>query len=472
MTDHTHRPSPPERGAVLTLSVDKLAFGGQGVARADGFVVFVDRGLPGQTVQARITRVEKRHAEAEVVSVLTPSPHQTEAPCPHFGICGGCQWQDLAYAEQLRWKRIHVEESLARLAGMQDMAVEETLPSPDTFHYRNKIELDFSGGVLSGMAAGAPMDLGFHRRNGSAIVNVETCLLQSPLSARIVNATRQWCAGSGAPACDPRSGNGFWRRLALRRSAATGEVLAQIITSPIRRYGPLAAALAEHLLEMFAPGPDGEGLVGVVHSVRRSSESVPAEDLVVQTFGRDTLEERLGGLRFTIQAGAFFQPNTRAAELLYEVVREFAGLTGAETVWDLYCGSGGISLFLASRALCVTGFDIGRESIRNAKANAADNQLNNCRFVAGDILALLRKEKHGPDVVVTDPPRAGLHPQAVSELLRLAPQRMVYVSCNPPTQARDLAPLLTAYRLEKAQPVDLFPHTPHIECVTLLTRRA
>ena len=472
---------PPSlaKGTEVDLAIEKLAFGGKALGRVDGFVVFVEHAVPGQTVRVRITRKKAQFAEGRVVQVLAQSPAYAPPFCPHFGVCGGCQWQDLAYEEQLHWKRLHVTECLRHLAGLSPEDIPPPVASPQPRYYRNKMEFtfaprpwlppeEFAAGLNpdhSGCALGLHVGAAFDR-----VFNVEHCFLQSPQTAAIVQEVRRWCGESGLPAYNTRTHQGFWRFLVLREGKRTGQTLVHLVTSD---QGEAAAveALAGHLQAGFP------AITTLVHSRSQKKAQVAVGEVSRTLWGPGYIEEQLGGLRLRISAQSFLQTNTPAAEALYEAVSRLGEFTGQETVWDLYCGAGSIALSLASRVRRVVGFELVPAAVDDAYVNCRLNGVDNCQFLAGDLKEGLREHLRDPrgqprpEVVITDPPRAGMHPQVVQALLALAPRRIIYVSCNPATLARDLALLQEGYDILTVQPFDLFPHTAHIECVARLERR-
>ncbi|EFL51504.1 RNA methyltransferase, TrmA family [Solidesulfovibrio fructosivorans JJ]] len=441
----------------LTLTVDRLAFGGKGVARVDGLVVFVDGGLPGATVRAKVTRVKKGFAEARAVETLTPAPQAVAAPCPHFGVCGGCLHQDLDYAAQLFWKRQQVAETLSRLGGLRDVDVAPAVASPETYGYRNKMEFAFAG----------RLHLGLHeRQRPGRVLDIEKCLLMDDRTGDILAFAREACAATGLAAYDPRTGKGVWRHLVVRRSLATGGRLVHLITGPSRRAGDAAHHFGEALLERF---PD---VSGFVHSVRRAPTTVAIGERQVFALGTDHLEERIGDVRLRISADAFAQTNTTAAEKLYAVVAQAAGTAPDRALWDVYCGCGGIALALAPGFETVYGVEADKRAVADAQKSAKLSERENCVFKTGDaatVLADLAATK--PAVVTLDPPRAGADGQTLAAVMDAAPEKLVYVSCNPATLARDLKILSDLYTLTQVTPVDLFPHTAHIEVVAALELR-
>ncbi|HSL63548.1 MAG TPA: 23S rRNA (uracil(1939)-C(5))-methyltransferase RlmD [Gaiellaceae bacterium] len=443
----------------LELHVDSLAYGGNGVARTGGFVVFVRRGLPGDTVRARVTKVKRNHAEALATAVLEPGPQRVEAPCAHYPACGGCRFQDLAYEAQVEIKHGQVADALRRLGGLTDPALEPILPAESPFFYRNKLEYSFT------QLEDGPT-LGFHKAGRwDAVLEVERCWLTTDVGNAIRNAVRDWAREERLTAYDQETGQGYLRHLVVREGRNTGQALVQLVTARGERFE------RGYLVEVLRRFPE-------VRSIHWSVNDTPAEVTnlpSVLLWGEETIEEELCGLRVRISPNAFLQTNTAMAEQLYGLAGEYAALTGSETVWDLYCGIGTIGLSLAPRALTVWGIEVSEESVARALENADLNGVTNAAFFAGNVGQVVEEllERSGtPDVVVVDPPRAGLAGKALRRLGRIGAARIVYVSCNPTTLAGDLKQLRGdwGYRLARARPVDMFPHTPHVETVALLER--
>jgi 23S rRNA (uracil1939-C5)-methyltransferase len=451
--------APVAKDDELELHVDSLAFGGNGVARLNGFVVFVRRGLPGDTVRARVTKVKRSHAEALALEVVEPSPHRVDAPCAHYPACGGCRFQDLAYEQQLEAKQTQVEDALRRIAGLAEPPVEPIVPAVERFHYRNKLEYSFT------QYEDGPT-LGFHKAGRwDEMLEVERCWLTTDLGNAIRNTVRDWAREEQLRAYDQETGEGYLRHLVVREGRNTGQALVQLVTAPGERFE------TGYLVEVLRRFPE-------VRSIHWSINDTPAEVTNLPTrllWGEDAIEEQLLGLRFRIRPNAFLQTNTRMAERLYELAREAAALTGGETVYDLYCGTGTIGLSLASKALTVWGVEVSEESVACALENAELNGIANAAFFAGEVgrsLEELAERAGPPDVVVVDPPRAGLSGKALRRIGRLEPKRLVYVSCNPTTLAGNVKELASdwGFQLQRVTPVDMFPHTPHVEAVALLTR--
>jgi 23S rRNA (uracil1939-C5)-methyltransferase len=472
--------SPPGlvKGAEVDLFIEKLAFGGKALGRVAGLVVFVDHGVPGQRVRVRITRKKTQFAEAQVVHLVEQSPAYVNPCCRHFGLCGGCKWQDLAYEEQLHWKRLQVQECLQYLAALRPEDIKPAVASPEQFYYRNKMEFTFAPRPwlpAEDIAAGHNPDdrggaLGLHVPGSfHRVFDLTECYLQSRLTGAMVTEVRSWIRSSGLPAYDTRGHTGFWRFFVLREGKRTGQLLINLITTD---QGDLRVveALATHLREQF---PE---ITTLVHSVNAKKAQVAQGGTSRTLWGPGFIEEELQGRRFQISAESFFQTNTGAAEALYGTVIRLGEFTGQETVWDLYCGAGSIALSLADRVRRVVGFELVEAAIQDAYVNSRLNRVDNCQFIAGDLKDCIRealKSPHHPrpEVVVTDPPRAGMHPQVIQALLELSPQRIIAVSCNPATLARDLALLQEQYDIVAVEPFDLFPHTAHIECVVRLEKR-
>ena len=447
--------APVRKEQELELRVDSLAYGGRGVARLNGFVVFVNRALPGDVVRARITKVKRSHAEAVALEVVEPGAPRVEAPCVHYPACGGCRFQDLAYEAQLDAKAQQVADALSRIGGFSDLELEPAVPAASVFHYRNKLEYSFT--TLEGGEVG----LGFHRAGRwDEVLDVERCWLTTDLGNGIREVAKAWARAQGLPAYDQEKQEGYLRHLVVREGRNTGQALVVLVTAP----GDLAGA--EELVQALQAFPE-------VRSVHWAVNDSPAEVTNLPTdllWGEEAIEEELLGLRYRVRPGAFLQTNTEMCEVLYELAREYAALTGDETVYDLYCGIGTIGLTLARHALTVWGIEYSEESVACAVENAELNGLANAAFFAGNVasdLGELRGRAGAPDVVVVDPPRAGLVGKAVRRVGELQAPRLVYVSCNPTTLAGNAKELVRdhGYRLDRVRPVDMFPHTPHIETV-------
>jgi 23S rRNA (uracil1939-C5)-methyltransferase len=469
-----------KRGKELELRIETLAFGGRGIARQDGYVLFVDGAIPGQRVKARVTRKKRDYAEAVAFEVIEDSDLAVPPVCPHFGICGGCRLQNLDYQAQLRYKREQVIDSLKRIAGLPEPPVAEIVPSEDTLFYRNKMEFSFGRRrwiTKEEVDAGTlkePRDfaLGLHVRGRyDRVLNIETCFLQSELTAEIVREARRLTFESGLPAYSTFDHTGFWRFLVLREGKNTGELMVNVVTAEEPQHYPTVKKLAQDLRARF---PE---ITTIVHTVNKTKAQVAIGDEQEVLWGPGFIQERLGKYFFRISANSFFQTNTKGAERLFDVVMQFADFKGSETVFDLYSGAGTISIYVAGSVQKVVGFEVVPAAIQDAVINCALNAVRNCHFVEGDLkdelaqVPVIVARWGSPDVIIIDPPRAGMHPKVVQRLLQLSAEKIIYVSCNPATFARDIKDLIAGgYQLRQVQPVDMFPHTSHIEVVSLLTR--
>ena len=459
-----------KKSQVIPLEISHIAFGGKGLAKPEGFAVFVDKAVPGDVVQALITRKKKNYAEARVLELLTASSDRIDSECPYSGYCGGCKWQFLDYEKQLFYKQQHVAEALAHIGGVETVAVHKTIPSRRVFGYRNKMEFSCSDRrwVLPDEMDRDDLDrsfaLGLHVPGTfNKVIDTEVCLLHPPLGNDILATIRQGIRQSGLPPYGLKTHTGYWRFVMLRNSAFYKHWMVNIVTSHENTKGmePLARQLMERHPEV----------VSVINNItaRKSSVAIGESEMLVA--GESFLKEKIGSFEFIISANSFFQTNSVGAQTLYDKTKEYAELQGHETVLDLYSGTGTIAIYLAGSAKYIVGIEQVESAVRNAERNCRINQISNCRFIRGDIKDILPHLTEKPQVVVIDPPRAGMHKDVIQQVLKLAPERIVYVSCNPASLARDVALLSEAYDLLEAQPVDMFPHTYHIETVAKLHRR-
>jgi 23S rRNA (uracil1939-C5)-methyltransferase len=461
---------PLPKDSLVNCEIESLAYGGRGVAHVDGMAVFVAGGLPGDTVSARIVRSKKRFAEAVAESVTAPSPHRVEPRCAHFGTCGGCTLQHLAYPEQLAQKSAQVAAALARIGGVQGLAMDPPAASPQVWEYRNKMEFAFEqrpDGLHLGLREPTP---GGANRPGP-VLDIAECHLCAPWDVEIMAAVREFCRSTGVPAYDPAADKGYWRHLVIRHTGA-GEVMAHLITASDERKDNLIADMARLFLERF---PE---MASFVHSTRTKRATVASGEKIVQTMGNAFVEERLTRgdreIRYRLSPNAFFQTNTGGASELFSTVAEFCALSETDVLLDLYCGTGAIGIYLAGEAGRVVGCEVSEEAVTAARASARLNGLSNCTFVSGSLEQGIPglEDQAVPDVVVVDPPRSGMHENTARALLALGAPRIVAVSCDPATLARDVKRLADRYDVARARAVDMFPHTHHIETVALLTLRA
>lgn len=459
------------------IEITGVAAEGKALARVNDMVVFVPYVVPGDVVDLQVRRKKHSYAEAEAVKFHTYSSERATPFCKHYGVCGGCKWQCLAYEHQLKYKQQQVVDALTRIGKVELPDVMPILGSENTRAYRNKLEFTFSNKrwlTWEEVAQGVSYDnmdaLGFHIPGAfDKVLDIEECALMGDLNNRLRNAIRDFAHSEGVPFFDLRSQTGVLRNIMLRTST-TGEVmlLLQAKVTTDEEMAQLEKVLA-FVGDTF---PEVTSLLYVINNKCNDTFG----DLEVHTFkGTDVIYEEMEGLRFKVGPKSFYQTNSAQAYNLYKVARDFAALTGEEVVYDLYTGTGTIANFVAGKAKKVVGIEYVEDAIIDARVNAGLNGYDNLTFFAGDMKDILTREfidAHGrPDVIITDPPRAGMHNDVIDTILFAAPRRIVYVSCNPATQARDLSLLDRDYKVTTVQPVDMFPHTHHVENVVLLERR-
>lgn len=458
------------------VHLDRYAAEGKSVGKLENDkTIFVTGAVPGDLVNVRIRKNKSNYAEGIALSVITPSRDRVEPFCEHFGICGGCKWQMLPYDKQLSYKQIQVEDQLHRLAKIDLPPILPIKGSEKDKWYRNKLEFTFNALPYLTLeeikaAAGATLVqspvLGFHAPGFfDKVVDIHTCyLMEEPMNA-IRNALRTYTLNQGWTYYNPRTQEGWLRNVIIRLSTL-GELMLYII---VKEEKPELFELLDWVQSQF---PD----ITSLHFTINGKVNDTIYDLPVNTYhGKGYIEEKLEDFTFKISPKSFFQTNTKQAEVLYQVVRDFAELKGSETIYDLYCGTGSIGIFLSKKAAKIVGVETVADAIEDAKENAKINGLANTHFIAGDVIKIIDDvfyETYGrPDVIITDPPRAGMHEKMIEQLIKIAAPRIVYVSCNPATQARDLQLLDEHYKVIKIQPVDMFPHTHHIETVALLEKK-
>ena len=470
MSDDTNQGPGFRKGDSIELSIEGMANGGRGVGRVGGYVVFVRGAITEDRIACRIVKKKKAYAEGLLLELLTPSPYRIKPPCPYAGYCGGCQWQHVAYEKQLDFKKDQVVEPLEHIGGFKNPPVHKPLPSEKVFGYRNKMEFSFSDrrwylpDEMHLREDHGDFALGLHVPGAfQKVIDVEACLLQQDTGNHILRDVKRYALESGIPVYGLKSHEGFWRFLTLRYSVALNEWMVNLITS---QYRPeTVRPLCESLCAKY------DGIRTVINNINIRKASIAVGETEKTLFGDGYIEDRIGDFHFKISANSFFQTNSTGAAALYGTVAEYADLQGDETVLDLYSGTGTIPIFLSERAGSVTGIEISESANADAKKNARDNDVKNCRFVCGDIRDALKEISFKPDVVIIDPPRAGMHKDVLSMLLEMAPEKIVYTSCNPATLARDLSQMVGTYELHEVQPVDMFPNTYHIEAVARLSIR-
>lgn len=467
------KPLPILEGVTIT----DVAAEGKSLTRVDDMVVFVPFAVPGDVVDLQVRKKKHHYCEAEVVRFIKYSERRAEPVCQHFGICGGCKWQNLPYEDQLKAKQKQVHDQLTRIGKVELPDFRPILGSEKIYEYRNKLEFSCSNKrwltkeeVNSGVQLDHKNAIGFHITGAfDKIYPIEKCWLMDDLCNQIRNEIRDYALNNGISFFDVREQTGLLRDIMIRNSS-TGEWMV-LVQFKFQEQGDEQRAhdLLQHIGDRF---PQITSLLYVNNQKCNDTFS----DQTVEVFkGKDHITEIMDKLQFKVAAKSFYQTNTQQAFHLYEVARQLAQLTGKELVYDLYTGTGTIANFVARHAQQVIGIEYVEDAIADAKANSKCNGIENTLFYAGDMKDILTDEfveQHGkPDVIITDPPRAGMHPDVIQTILRAAPKRIVYVSCNPATQARDLEVLNEQYQVEAVQPVDMFPHTPHVENVVLLEQR-
>jgi len=456
------------------VEITGVAAEGKAIAKIDGMAVFVPFAVPGDVVDIQLTRKKNSFAEGRIVQFRSLSGVRSEPFCRHFGVCGGCKWQMLPYSEQLRYKQQQVTDNLTRIGKVELPAITPILGAPKTTFYRNKMEYTFSNRrwlteeEVSSEREFTQMDaLGFHIPGMfDKVLDIEKCWLQDDLANQIRNSVRSFCLTHDFSFFDLRNQHGLMRTLLIRNSSI-GEWMVIVV------FYEDDTEKREKLMDFIA-GTFPQ-ITSLLYIVNRKANDTITDQEVVTWKGRDYIVEEMEGLQFRIGPKSFYQTNSEQAHHLYEVARSFAQLSGGELVYDLYTGTGTIANFVARNAKKVIGIEYVEEAIADARINAEINGIDNTLFFAGDMKDVLTAAfiaEHGhPDVIITDPPRAGMHDDVVAAILLAEPERIVYVSCNPATQARDLNLLDSRYRVTRVQPVDMFPHTHHVENVVLLEKR-
>jgi 23S rRNA (uracil1939-C5)-methyltransferase len=457
------------------VTIESVAAEGKALAHVDGMVVFVDFAVPGDIVDIQVYKKKKNYMEGFIKRIVKPSEHRLEPFCEHFGVCGGCRWQPLPYEMQLEAKRQQVEDQLVRICHLEVPEIRPTLPSEKIQYYRNKLEFSASSKrwlLKDEDPASIPendrMGLGFHvGKFFDKVLDIRECHLQPEPSNAIRLFVKQFCFENGLEFYNIRENHGFFRNMFVR-TTEKGEVMLIMVFA--REDEARRKALLDALIARFPP------ISSLYYVINEKLNDSISDQSPILYYGNEAIYEEMEGLRFKIGPKSFYQTNSLQAYRLYSVARDFAALTGNEVVYDLYTGTGTIAQFVSRKAAKVIGIEYVPEAIEDAKFNASANGITNCSFFAGDMKDVLNEtfiQKHGkPDVIILDPPRAGIHPDVADVILKAAPQRMVYVSCNPASQARDLAILCRDYRITAVQPVDMFPHTMHVENVVALARKA
>ncbi len=466
-----------KKGETIELEIDDAAFKGKGIGKIDGKAVFVKNTAPGDRVEARIVKRKKSYLEGKLLNILEPGPERVDPRCRHAQACGGCSWQHVNYAEQLSFKHDQVRDHMHRIGGLTDLTVNPAIGCDDIYYYRNKMEYSIghkrwlsreeieSEEYINdrGFAAGLHAPGRFDK-----ILNIQECHLQAPVSYRILNFVREYCIEHNIDPYNPIRHKGFMRNVVIRNSHHTDDLMVNLVT--YKDEPENIGALSDALREEFP------AITTIINNVndRKSPTAIGRYENVL--YGPGYITDHIGSYSFKIDANAFFQTNTAQAEQLYEVAKNFADIQSGDIVYDLYCGVGTLSLYLSEEAEKVVGIELIDVAVKNAEQNAKENGVNNVHFLKGDMREVFGEDvtgKYGsPDCLITDPPRAGMHPDVVEKLNALRINKLVYISCNTSTMARDLEKLSKVYEIQELQPVDMFPQTYHIEAVAKLQLRS
>ncbi len=455
---------------ILELSIEKMAYGGQGIARLDGFVIFVKGAIPGDRVKAQVFKKKKGYADARLLDLIDASPDRIQPPCPYVGYCGGCQWQILSYERQLDYKKEQIAESMSHIGAMKDIEVRDVIPSENKFAYRNKMEFSFSDrrwflpNELDKKETEGGFALGLHVPGTfSKVIDIDACLLHQDTGNQILHEVKEYVKGCGVPVYGIKSHVGYWRFLAIRYSTAFDEWMVNIVTAEDRP--DVVKPLADILINKI------KNIKSVVNNITQSKAAVAVGESERIVAGEKYIEDKIGDFNFQISSNSFFQTNSLGAQNLYQTVLNYAEFSGKEKIFDLYSGTGTIPIFLADKVSAVTGIEISESAVQDARKNCINNGIHNCDFICGDMREKLSSISQKPDALIIDPPRAGMHKDVLAKVLELSPEKIVYVSCNPATMARDIGQMIRDYEVVEIQPVDMFPHTFHIEAVAKLRHR-
>ena len=476
-----------KKGDILELEIEGYAFEGKGITkikREDGdeknFVVFVQNSYPNDKVKAKLVKIKKSFAEAKTIEIIFPSPERVEAKCKYFRICGGCKQQDLSYDSQIKYKQQQVKEIFKNIGGFSDFEVLPIIPSENTFFYRNKMEFSFSDKrwlTEDEISLEEKIDknfaLGLHVPNVyDKVLDIDVCYLQSELSYKILNFTRDYFKERNVQPYSTKTHTGFLRNLVIRQSYHTKDLMVNLVTTYESASGEnsVMKSYVNELVKTFSE------ITTIVNNINEKKASVAVGDYEHVLFGDGFITDMIGGFTFKISANSFFQTNTLQAENLYKTTLDFADLNGYEIVYDLYSGAGTIAIYVSKKVKEVYAFESVESAIEDAKTNAELNSIDNVKFFNADLyksfLPLIEEQKiPKPSLIILDPPRSGLHKNTVEDVIKINPEKIVYVSCNPATQARDIKLFAEAnYKLIKMRPVDMFPHTFHIENVVLFAK--
>ena len=449
------------RGSDLSVKIEKLQFPSTGIGYAEDKIIYVKNAFPGQTITGRVKKKREEYAEIKLLSVDEKADYEIEPLCPHFGVCGGCSSQSLSYEKQLEF----LSEEVENLFKDENVGMGEylgILGSPNQWEYRNKMEFTFGD-----EAKGAPLSIGMHMRGKSfGILTVDNCKIVDEDYRKIIRLTAEYFGKQELPYYRIMKAEGYLRHLVIRKAKNTGEILVNLVTTTQIDFD-----LSEYVELLISQTYKGD-LVSIIHTENNSKSDAVIPEKVNKLFGKDYIRETLLGLQFNISPFSFFQTNTKGAESLYSMVKEFMGDSKDKVVFDLYCGTGTIGQIVAGTAKKVVGIELIEEAVEAAKVNAKLNGLNNCEFLAGDVAEIIKGVKDKPDIIILDPPRSGVHPKALDYVIKFDAPEIIYVSCNPKTLVDDIKVLSQrGYSVVQTKVKDMFPNTPHAETVVKLIKR-
>ena len=464
-----------KKGDEFELNIESLAFGGKGVGHFNNYVIFIRGGIPGQRLLVRLTNRRDKYGEGKILSVINDSQHSVNAPCKHFPTCGGCSFQHLAYKSQIDEKRKQVIDIFRRIGNIENPNIQTIIPADEIYHYRNKMEFSFSNrrwileNEMGSFNNNDEFALGLHiPKRFDKILDIDLCDIQKPIGNKILKIVRDVAKKNGLDPYDIKKHSGFLRNLIIRVGERTNEVMVNIVTS--REDKNKLIPIIDRIKEV------DPSISSIVNNINRRKSGVSYGEWEILLYGKPTITDCIGDFKFEISANSFFQTNTSQAENLYKVAKDFIGFKGNEILYDFYCGTGSTSIFMANNVKKVYGFEAVHSAIEDAERNAVSNSVTNCYFFESNLDKFFREssilsEIELPDIVLIDPPRPGMHPKFVKDLIKMDPKKILYISCNPTTQARDIALLINKeFSLVKLGMVDMFPHTPHIETICLLEK--
>ena len=460
-----------KKGDIISVEIQSLAFGGAGFSKYKDIAVFVEKGLPGQKLNVRIIKKHKSYFKAQIHEIIKETPYSVPPKCIHFNDCGGCSFQNFDYKQQIKEKSNQVEDILTHIGNFQNLNIMPLKEAKEQFKYRNKMEFTFSNNPWfekHNPKEKKELCLGLHPKGRfDKIIDIESCEIQSDIANKIVTISREISIKNNLIPYDIKKHVGFLRQLVIRSSSFNNETMIILVTSKNdqKKLSPIVKALSK-IKEVKC----------IINSINKRKADVSSSPEQYLLYGDDFIIEKLGNYKFKISADSFFQTNSKQAEKLYDIIKKEADLKGNEIIYDLYCGTGTIGIYLSDKAKKVFGFEVISSAIDDAIINASDNNVKNALFFKGDIKDILIENKEislieKPDISIVDPPRAGLHPKALKNILNLNQKKIIYISCNPSTQARDLKKIVEyGYKIKNIIPVDMFPHTPHIESIVTLTK--